>query len=589
MHPYRTHTCGELRGGDVGTEVRVSGWLQTTRDHGGVLFADLRDHYGVTQVVVPPERPELQDFLRSVPRESTVRVTGEVSARPEGTVNPDLATGEIEVVAAEIDVLGRVAQPLPFEVAPATAVREEPRLRHRYLDLRTERMQRNLILRSRVINSIRRRMLDQGFLEIHTPILTSSSPEGARDYLVPSRRYPGKFYALPQAPQQFKQLLMVGGIDRYFQIAPCFRDEDARADRSPGEFYQLDLEMAFATQEDVFAAVEHVMVGVFEEFGDWDVTQGPFPHIPYAEAMLRYGTDKPDLRNPLLVTDATDVFAGSDFRAFAGKTVRAIRIPRGGDQARGFFDRMTEWVVKELNGPGMAWLKVGEDGELSGPIAKFVTAEMGLVEGVALEPGDAVVLLAGTEKLATQLAGQVRAELGRRLELLEEGVYEFCWIVDYPMFEEDPDTGRIDFSHNPFSMPQGGMKALLEQDPREVLAHQYDIVCNGTELSSGAVRNHDPEIMVKAFEIAGYPPEEVESKFPALLNAFQYGAPPHAGLAPGIDRIVMLLAQEPLIRDVVAFPLTGSGLDLLMNAPNEATEEQLEELHLQVVLPAEED
>ncbi len=589
MHPYRTHTCGELRAGDVATEVRLSGWLQTTRDHGGVLFADLRDHYGLTQVVVPPERPELQEFVRGVPRESTIRVTGEVSARPDGTVNPDLDTGEIEVVAAEIDVLGRVVQPLPFEVAPAGAVREEPRLRHRYLDLRTERMQRNLVLRSQVINSIRRRMLDQGFLEIHTPILTSSSPEGARDYLVPSRRYPGKFYALPQAPQQFKQLLMVGGFDRYFQIAPCFRDEDARADRSPGEFYQLDLEMAFATQEDVFAAVEHVMVGVFEEFSDWEVTQEPFPHLTYRDAMLRYGTDKPDLRNPLEIVDATAVFAGSDFRAFAGKTVRAIRIPGGGDQARSFFDKMTDYVTKELNGPGMAWLKVGDGGELSGPIAKFVTPEMGLADAASLEPGDAVVLLAGTEKAAAQLAGQVRAELGRRLELLEQGVYRFCWIVDYPMFEEDPDTGRTDFSHNPFSMPQGGMKALLEQDPLDVVAHQYDIVCNGTELSSGAVRNHDPEIMVKAFEIAGYPPEEVETKFPALLNAFQYGAPPHAGLAPGIDRIVMLLAQEPLIRDVVAFPLTGSGLDLLMNAPNEVSDEQLAELHLQLVLPPEDE
>ncbi len=589
MHPYRTHTCGELRAGDVGAEVRLSGWLQTTRDHGGVLFADLRDHYGLTQVVVPPDRPELQEFVRSVPRESTIRVTGEVTARPDGTVNPDLATGEIEVVAAEIDVLGKVLQPLPFEVAPAGAVREEPRLRHRYLDLRTERMQRNLVLRSRVINSIRRRMLDQGFLEIHTPILTSSSPEGARDYLVPSRRYPGKFYALPQAPQQFKQLLMVGGFDRYFQIAPCFRDEDARADRSPGEFYQLDLEMAFATQDDVFAAVEHVMVGIFEEFTDWEVTQEPFPHIPYAEAMLRYGTDKPDLRNPLEIVDATAVFAGSGFRAFDGKTVRAIRIPHGADQARAFFDKMTDYVTKELNGPGMAWLKVGDGGELTGPIAKFVTPEMGLAAAAGLEPGDAVVMLAGTEKAATQLAGQVRAELGRRLELVDDGVYRFCWIVDYPMFEEDPDTGRIDFSHNPFSMPQGGLKALLEQDPLDVVAYQYDIVCNGTELSSGAVRNHDPEIMVKAFEIAGYPPSEVESKFPALLNAFQYGAPPHAGLAPGIDRIVMLLAQEPLIRDVVAFPLTGSGLDLLMNAPHEATPQQLAELHLQVVLPPDDD
>ncbi len=590
MHPFRTHTCGALRAADVDRHARLSGWVQTLRDHGGVLFADLRDHYGITQIVVPDDRPELQEFLRSVPKESTIRVDGTVAARPEGTVNPDLATGEIELIAAEIDVLGKVHQPLPFEVAPAGNVREEPRLRYRFLDLRTERMQRNIVLRSQVINGIRRRMLDLDFVEIHTPILTSSSPEGARDYLVPSRRYPGKFYALPQAPQQFKQLLMVGGFDRYFQIAPCFRDEDSRADRSPGEFYQLDLEMAFATQDDVFAVVEEVFAGLFDEFADWQVTPAPFPRLTYAESMLRYGTDKPDLRNPLEIADATAVFDGSDFRAFAGKTVRAIRIPGGGEQARSFFDKMTDYVTKELNGPGMAWLKLAE-GDFTGPIAKFVTGAMqaSLVGVTSLHDGDAVVLLAGTERDAVQLAGQVRAELGRRLDLVEVNAFRFCWIVDYPMFEEDPDTGRIDFSHNPFSMPQGGMKALLEQDPREVLAFQYDIVCNGVELSSGAVRNHDPDIMVKAFEIAGYPPGEVESKFPALLHAFQYGAPPHAGIAPGIDRIVMLLADEPLIRDVVAFPLTGSGLDLLMNAPNEVTDEQLDELHLQVVLPPDED
>ncbi|MEM9612050.1 MAG: aspartate--tRNA ligase [Actinomycetota bacterium] len=591
MHEYRSHTCAELRPEHDGSSIRLSGWIQTTRDHGGVVFVDLRDHYGITQIVIPPDRPELQDQVRSLSRESVIRVGGTVSMRPENTVNPELATGEIEVMTGDVTVLGKVSRLLPFEVTSGATVGEEPRLRHRFLDLRTERMQRNVKMRTAVINSIRRRMESNDFLEIQTPILTNSSPEGARDYLVPSRRYPGKFYALPQAPQQFKQLLMVSGFDRYFQIAPCFRDEDGRADRSPGEFYQLDLEMSFATQEDVFAVVEDVLGGVFTEFAPEGhvVDTAPFVRLTYAESLAKYGNDKPDLRNPLVITDLTDTFADSEFRAFAGKTVRAIAIPGGGAQPRSFFDSMIEFV-QSLQGPGMAWLKVGDDGELAGPIAKFIAEDAAaeMRTKAALSPGDAIVFLAGPEAQATSLAGHVRNEVGVRLDLLEKGVFRFCWIVDYPMFEAE-DDGSIEFSHNPFSMPQGEMKALLEQDPLDVLAHQYDLVCNGYELSSGAVRNHDPEIMLKAFEIAGYPPEEVETRFPALLNAFQYGAPPHAGIAPGIDRILMLLLGEVFIRDVIPFPMTVGGLDLLMGAPSKVTDLQKAELHIESVLPPEDD
>ncbi len=587
MHEYRTHTCAELRPTHAGETIRLAGWIQSTRDHGGVVFVDLRDHYGITQIVIPPSRSELQELIRSLSRESVIRIDGEVSMRPEATVNPDLATGEIEIMTADVTVLGKVTRILPFEVSPPQHVGEEPRLRHRFLDLRTERMQHNVKLRSKVIHSIRERMMGHGFLEIQTPILTNSSPEGARDYLVPSRRYPGRFYALPQAPQQFKQLLMVSGFDRYFQIAPCFRDEDGRADRSPGEFYQLDLEMSFATQEDVFATVEDVIGGLFVDFAGDGVTveSTPFPRITYAESMARYGNDKPDLRNPLVITDLTDVFADSEFRAFAGKTVRSIAVPGGGAQPRSFFDSMIEFV-QSLQGPGMAWLKVGTDGEFTGPIAKFLTeADADAMRSRAgLSPDDAIVFLAGPEAQAVSLAGHVRNELGSRLDLLESDVFRFCWIVDYPMFELD-DEGRVEFSHNPFSMPQGEMKALLDQDPLDVLAHQYDLVCNGYELSSGAVRNHDPEIMLKAFEIAGYPPDEVENRFPALLNAFQYGAPPHAGIAPGIDRILMLLTGETLIRDVIPFPMTVGGQDLLMGAPSEVAEAQKVELHIRSVLP----
>ncbi len=586
MHEYRTHTCAELRPAHEGDTVRLAGWLQSTRDHGGVVFADVRDHHGLTQVLVSPDRPELQEQMRSIPRESVIRVEGVVRPRPAETVNTALATGQIELDAGTITVLGRVTRGLPFEVTGSSSPGEEVRLRHRYLDLRTERMQRNIVLRTKVVQRFRELMTDRGFLDVQTPILTATSPEGARDFLVPSRRHPGKFYALPQAPQQFKQLLMVSGFDRYFQIAPCFRDEDGRADRSPGEFYQLDLEMSFATQEDVFAVVEEVMTAIFTEFSTGAVSPAPFERLTYAESMLRYGSDKPDLRNPLHIVDATPVFATTEFRAFADKTVRSIRIPDGASQGRSFFDKMSEFVVKQLRGDGMAWLKVDEAGALVGPIAKFLSADeqAALIETAQLVIGDAIVFLAGPEAQAVALAGHVRSELGVRLELLQENVFRFCWIVDYPMFERTED-GAVDFSHNPFSMPQGEMKALNELDPDDVLAYQYDLVCNGYELSSGAVRNHDPEIMLKAFEIAGYPKDEVERRFPALLNAFQFGAPPHAGIAPGIDRIMMLLTGESFIRDVIPFPMTVSGVDLLMGAPGTADDRQLKELHIASLAP----
>jgi aspartyl-tRNA synthetase len=586
VHEYRTHTCGELRVEHVGQEVRLSGWVRTVRDHGGLTFFDLRDPHGTTQVVVPADADAaVRDVARSLQRESTVTVTGVVRERPADTRNPQLATGDVELFAADIVVQGAVHEVLPFDTKGDQPVGEETRLRYRFLDLRSDRMQRNVRLRSEIIASIRRRMTAHDFLEIQTPILTSSSPEGARDYLVPSRRYPGKFYALPQAPQQFKQLLMVGGFDRYFQIAPCFRDEDGRADRSPGEFYQLDLEMAFATQEDVFEVVEDVLGGLFVEFSDWDVTPTPFPRLTFREAIDRYGTDKPDLRNPLELVDLSDVFRDSDFRVFANRTVKGIRIPGGGSQGRSFFDRVQKFA-ESVGAAGLAWLKLDADSTTSGPIAKVLSEDelAELVKTAELVAGDAVVFVAGDPKPTAALAGRIRVHLGEVLDLLETDRYRFCWIVDYPMYERD-ETGRVDFSHNPFSMPQGGAEALRELDPEDVLAFQYDIVCNGYELSSGAVRNHDPELMVQAFEIAGYSADEVASRFPALLNAFKYGAPPHAGFAPGIDRIVMLLTGEPLIRDVVAFPMTVNGVDLLMNAPSEVTREQLEELHIRTVIP----
>ncbi|WP_419146266.1 aspartate--tRNA ligase [Iamia majanohamensis] len=587
MHEYRTHRCADLRADDVDSTVRVAGWMGVVRDHGGLVFVDLRDQSGVVQVVLPEHDDAIHALVRGLGRESVVSVTGTVVARPEGTRNDNLATGDVEVAATSIDVLGRATQVLPFELGTTANVREETRLRHRFLDLRTERLQRNLALRAAVIQRIRARMVANDFLEVQTPILTGSSPEGARDYLVPSRRYPGHFYALPQAPQQFKQLLMVGGVERYFQIAPCFRDEDGRADRSPGEFYQLDLEMAFATQEDVFAVVEDVMDDVFGAFSDRERTPTPYPRLTYAEAMLRYGTDKPDLRNPLVISDLTDVFAATDFRAFAGKVVRAIRIPGGAAQGRSWFDKMTDFAT-ERGASGLAWLKVEDTSAPTGPIAKFLdeAAVAGMVEGAGLEAGDAIVFLADeAAHTAATLAGIVRAELGVRLELLEPDVYRFCWIVDFPMYEWDDERETWDFSHNPFSMPQGGAEALDGDDPGAVVAYQYDIVCNGYELTSGAVRNHDPELMLKAFAVAGYGPEVVEEKFPALYHAFQFGAPPHAGAAPGLDRILMLLADEVLIRDVIAFPMTNGGQDLLMGAPGEVAPQQLRDLHLALDLP----
>lgn len=583
MHKHRTHTCGELKEEHVGEEVRIAGWIQSFRDHGGVLFVDLRDQYGITQVVVPAEQEELKESTQKIPKESTVSVRGTVLRRPEDMINPKIPTGRVEVAATEVSVRGLVRRPLPFEVWPHKPVNEDLRLRHRYLDLRSERLHNNIVLRSTIIQSIRTRMSGLGFLELQTPILTSSSPEGARDFLVPSRLHPGKFFALPQAPQQFKQLLMVSGFDRYFQIATCFRDEDARADRSPGEFYQLDMEMAFATQEDVFSVVEEVLYGLFTEFSSWKVTEKPFIRIPYKEAMLKYGSDKPDLRNPLIIDDVTDLFLGTELDVFSGKTVRVIPVQKCASQPRSFFDKMVDFAVAS-GAKGLAWIKVNDDLSMAGPIAKFISEEVQREITLKLnaKPGAALFFIAEEETRASSIAGAIRTELGQRLDLLEKEVYKFCWVFDFPMFELNPDTHKVDFSHNPFSMPQGGLEALNNDDPLSILAYQYDIICNGYELSSGAVRNHDPDIMVRAFEIAGYDKSEIEKRFPALYNAFHYGPPPHAGIAPGVDRIVMLLANEPNIREVIAFPMNGRAQDLLMGAPNEVEESQLREVHIQL-------
>ena len=590
MHAYRTHTCGQLRSTDVGAQVRLSGWVHRKRDHGNLLFVDLRDHYGLTQCVLDTENPVFKTVEAFRP-ESVITITGKVVAREPSTVNAKLPTGGIEV-RIEQAVLQSAAEVLPFQVAQEEDYPEEMRLKYRFLDLRTERLHANIVLRSQVIASIRRRMIEQGFTEFQTPILTSSSPEGARDYLVPSRLHPGKFYALPQAPQQFKQLLMVSGFDRYFQIAPCFRDEDARADRSPGEFYQLDFEMSFVTQEDVFDAIEPVLAGVFEEFARGrSVTKGRFPRIPFDEAMLKYGSDKPDLRNPLTIADVGEVFAGSDFKVFAGivaagGVVRAIPAPKTADRPRSFFDKMNAWAQGE-GAPGLGYI-VFEGDAAKGPIAKFLNeerlAKLKALAGVG--PGDAVFFVADKKALAAaKLAGAARRKLGEELELIAAGEFRFCWIVDFPMYELDEDTGKIDFSHNPFSMPQGGLEALTTKDPLTIKAFQYDIVCNGVELSSGAIRNHLPEIMYKAFEIAGYTKADVENRFGGMLNAFKFGAPPHGGSAPGIDRIVMLLADEPNIREVVAFPMTQGAVDLLMQAPNSVDPMRLKELHIKHDLP----
>ena len=589
MHAYRTHTCGALRASDAAQEARLSGWIHSKRDHGGLLFIDLRDHYGITQCVLPAGSAgfEAADALRV---ESVVTVTGRVVPRSPATVNPRLPTGEIEVQVAALEVQSS-ADTLPMQVAGDEKFPDELRLKYRFIDLRRDKVHRNMMLRSGVIASLRRRMIDQGFTEFQTPILTASSPEGARDFLVPSRSHPGTFYALPQAPQQFKQLAMVAGFDRYFQIAPCFRDEASRADRSPGEFYQLDFEMSFVTQDDVFATLEPVMAGVFEEFGGGrTVTPAPFPRIPYEEAMLTYGSDKPDLRNPLRVSDVTAQYAGSGFGLFAriaasGGIVRAIPAPGAGGKPRGFFDKLNEWA-REQGAGGLGYIIFEEDGG-RGPIAKNLEAERieGIRQACGAQPGDAVFFAAGQPDEAAKFAGLVRTRLGQELGLIEQDCFRFCWITDFPMYERDEETGRIDFSHNPFSMPQGGMEALTTQDPLTIKAFQYDIVCNGIELSSGAIRNHRPEVMVRAFEIAGYSAADVEARFGGMLAAFRYGAPPHGGSAPGIDRMVMLLADEPNIREVILFPLNQQGEDLMMGAPAPVDAARLKELSLRLDLP----
>jgi len=588
---YRSHTCGALRAGDVGRTVRLSGWVHRRRDHGGLLFIDLRDHYGLTQCVFHAGSPHLA-AAETVRLESVITVTGAVVAREASAINPKLPTGEVEVAVQDL-VVQSAADTLPLQVNSDAEFPEETRLRHRFLDLRREKLHRNVLLRSRVIASIRRRMIAAGFTEFSTPILTASSPEGARDYLVPSRLHPGQFYALPQAPQQFKQLLMVAGFDRYFQIAPCFRDEDSRADRSPGEFYQLDLEMSFVTQEDVWAAIEPVMHGVFAEFRpDSKVTPPPFPRIPYDEALARYGSDKPDLRNPLVIEDVTDVFRGGGFAVFAGAIekgaiVRGLRAPGAAAQPRSFFDKLNQWARDE-GAPGLGYVVLAE-GAARGPIAKFLDEGRlaALRRATGAVDGDAVFFVCDKRAPADRLAGKARTRLGEELDLIEKDAFRFCWVTDFPMYERDEETGRIEFSHNPFSMPQGGLEALETKDPLTIKAYQYDIVCNGVELSSGAIRNHRPDIMYKAFAIAGYSEQDVEARFGGMLNAFRYGAPPHGGSAPGIDRIVMLIAGESNIREVIAFPMNQQAQDLLMQAPAPVPPERLKELHIKLDLPPE--
>jgi aspartyl-tRNA synthetase len=581
MHRYRSHTCGELRATDVDTDVRLSGWLHNRRDLGGILFVDLRDHYGFTQLVVRPGSP-VYDQLSGQSKESVVRVDGRVLARSKENVNPELPTGEIEVDVTALEVLG-AADPLPFPVFPEDNANEEMRLTNRFLDLRRQRMHRNIMLRTQVISFLRREMTALGFNEMATPILSATSPEGARDFLVPSRVHAGKFYALPQAPQQFKQLLMISGFDRYFQIAPCFRDEDSRADRSPGEFYQLDVEMSFVEQEDVFGVIEKVMTDLFTELGGGRTVTSPFPRIPFRESMLKYGNDKPDLRTLLELVDVSSVFADSGFKAFAGKHVRALAVPDTADQPRKFFDQLGEYAVS-LGAKGLAWVRVGDDNALTGPIAKFLTEDdvTALVAAVGAKPGTAIFFGAGEFDEVSKIMGPVRVEAAKRTGQFEENVFRFCWIVDFPMFERNEDTGAVEFSHNPFSMPQGGLEALETKDPLDILAWQYDIVCNGIELSSGAIRNHEPAVMYKAFEIAGYTRETVEAEFGGMLRAFHFGAPPHGGIAPGVDRMVMLLADEPNIRETIAFPLNQNAQDLLMGAPSEVEETRLRELHIQL-------
>ncbi len=576
---YRTHNCGELRVTDINKEVRLAGFVQTIRNLGKMIFIDLRDENGITQIVLSED---INSNIKDITKECTVTVTGEVVER--SSKNSKIPTGDIEVVASEITVLGKCRNSLPFEINVENQnVREDLRLEYRFLDLRNENIHKNIVLRSKVLKDFRNVMDELGFIEIQTPILANSSPEGARDFLVPSRLHPGEFYALPQAPQQFKQLLMVSGFEKYYQIAPCFRDEDPRADRSPGEFYQLDFEMSFATQEDVFEVIETILPKVFKSNTDWKVDEGPFIRIPFKEAMEKYGSDKPDLRNPLIITDLTDIFEGTEFNAFKNKTVKAIYTENMEDKPRKFFDKMSEYSVQELEAKGLAWVKVDSDGNLNGGISKFIDDERKakIFDRMNAKPGSAIFFIADEYNKAVKIAGGVRIKLGTELDLLEKDVYKFCFIVDFPMYELS-DEGTIDFNHNPFSMPQGGLEALENKNPLDIYAYQYDAVCNGYEILSGAVRNHDQDIMLKAFEIAGYTEEDIKGKFGALYNAFSYGTPPHAGAAPGVDRIVMLLAKEDNIREVIAFPKNKKARDLLMNAPSKVFDKQLEEVHIKI-------
>ena len=579
MEEYRTHSCNEISLEDVGKKVRIAGWVETIRDFGGLVFLDIRDMYGITQVVTSGKTEDV-DFASHIPIESTVTVYGTVRKRDEETINTKIKTGLVEIRIEEIKVLGKRTKNLPFEVNENQEVREDLRLKYRFLDLRSEKLKNNLILRANVIQFLRSQMIGQGFLEVQTPILTSSSPEGARDYLVPSRLHPGKFYALPQAPQQFKQLLMVSGIDKYFQIAPCFRDEDARADRAPGEFYQLDMEMSFATQEDVFKAIEPVIYNTFKKFSDKEISSAPFRRITYKEAMLKYGSDKPDLRNPLFIIDLSEFFNKCTFKPFINRTVRAIKV--NGHMSKGFHEKMLDYAMSIGMG-GLGYLEVQEDLSFKGPIDKFIPEELKkeLLKIADLKQDDTIFFIADNEKRATELAGQIRTELAKRLDLIDNSKFEFCWIVDFPMFEID-EHDKIQFSHNPFSMPQGGLDALENQNPLDILAYQYDLVCNGIELSSGAVRNHDINIMLKAFEMAGYTEEEVRTKFGALYTAFQFGAPPHAGIAPGVDRMLMLLTDSESIREVIAFPLSSKAEDLMMGAPGNVNKDQLRDVHIKI-------